>query len=539
MFRNGLIGAFCIVLLLGSGALPTPARAGLDHAGGTPPAPGSGATLAGGGQVFTFPAGSGPAAGRPALNDPHLVASGLGQPPVLSAAGIPEDDRENSSPVSWYVYEHQTLSDIISTVTVNGLRVVDLYVEDASSPAQMSAVYVANTASYARNWSIMVDATPADLYDYATTNNYRIVVLKAFDDPAPGADVRFFAILIANTGADAKTWWFYDGLTPAQVTTLWQANTARLVQVNSYVKGGVTLYAVVMISNTGSDARSWWWYVDATQPFISSILDSNNARLTDLDIDQTTGHYNVIMNSCSGGCPAWWWYIGVSTANLLSTASSNGARIIDANSTAGCGDRGLSIVLIDNSVKTLTLDSIPAQDGQVLETSETSGVGGALNSTAPTFRLGDSAAKQQYRGILSFDTSGLPDTAIITSVTLKLKQSAIVGGGNPLAIFQGLMLDIKKGFFGTTGLEAGDFQAAASHTVGPFSPAAVSTWYSVNLTGAKAYINKLATNGGLTQLRLRFQLDDNNDALANTLNLFSGNAAAANRPQLIIRYYVP
>jgi hypothetical protein len=49
----------------------------------------------------------------------------------------------------------------------------------------------------------------------------------------------------------------------------------------------------------------------------------------------------------------------------------------------------------------------------------------------------------------------------------------------------------------------------------------------------------LATNGGLTQIRLRFKLDDNNNALANYLSLYSGNALAANRPQLVITYYVP
>ena len=40
--------------------------------------------------------------------------------------------------------------------------------------------------------------------------------------------------MIPNTGADAKGWWWYYGQTIAQITTLWQANNARLVQVTSY-----------------------------------------------------------------------------------------------------------------------------------------------------------------------------------------------------------------------------------------------------------------------------------------------------------------
>jgi hypothetical protein len=43
----------------------------------------------------------------------------------------------------------------------------------------------------------------------------------------------------------------------------------------------------------------------------------------------------------------------------------------------------------------------------------------------------------------------------------------------------------------------------------------------------------------LTQIRLRFKLDDNNNNVANFLSLYSGNAGAANRPQLIVEYYVP
>jgi hypothetical protein len=66
----------------------------------------------------------------------------------------------------------------------------------------------------------------------------------------------------------------------------------------------------------------------------------------------------------------------------------------------------------------------------------------------------------------------------------------------------------------------------------------IGGWYSLDLTGAGSSVNKLAASSGLTQIRLRFKLDDNNNALANYLSLFSGNASAAERPQLVITYYV-
>lgn len=167
-------------------------------------------------------------------------------------------------------------------------------------------------------------------------------------------------------------------------------------------------------------------------------------------------------------------------------------------------------------------------------------MGSTLNATSETFNLGDNASKKQYLSILSFNSGpSLPDHAVITSVTLKVKKNVVIGGGDPFAIFQGIMVDIRNGFFNGAALQAIDFQAIASKTYGPFSPPLNDGWYSINLTSGKEYINKLSNNDGLTQIRLRFKLDDNNNTIANYLSLYSGNAATANRPQLVITYYLP
>ena len=189
---------------------------------------------------------------------------------------------------------------------------------------------------------------------------------------------------------------------------------------------------------------------------------------------------------------------------------------------------------------TRTLTSLGAEDGWILESRHTSNQGGTWSTTATTIRLGDDRAKKQYRAILSFGTgASLPDTAVITKVTLRIRKQGFTGGGSPVTAFRGLMLDIRRGTFGTARLQASDFGAAASRSYGPFKPGPISNWYSIDVTGAKAYINKLASNYGRTQVRLRFRLDDNSNALANYLSLYSGNAPASARPQLIVTYYVP
>jgi hypothetical protein len=186
------------------------------------------------------------------------------------------------------------------------------------------------------------------------------------------------------------------------------------------------------------------------------------------------------------------------------------------------------------------IGNIPSQgehDGYIVESGESSSVGGTVNSTATTFRVGDNGLDRQYRSILSFNTSTIPDNAVITSVMLKIKKQGLVGT-NPFTTHQGLKVDIRIPYFGTTpALEVSDFQAAASKmAVGTFGSTPVSGWYSVNLNSSSfAYINK----DGITQFRLRFLLDDNDDMDADYVMFYSGNWYLDSHPWLVVEYKVP
>ena len=59
-----------------------------------------------------------------------------------------------------------------------------------------------------------------------------------------------------------------------------------------------------------------------------------------------------------------------------------------------------------------------------------------------------------------------------------VRRQGIVGGGNPVTTFQGFMVDIKKGSFGTSALQTTDWQTAASKTLAPSAPP-FGGWYSV------------------------------------------------------------
>ena len=189
------------------------------------------------------------------------------------------------------------------------------------------------------------------------------------------------------------------------------------------------------------------------------------------------------------------------------------------------------------AVLKLQVPSQGANDGWVLESTETSGKGGTMNATAASFQLGDDAGDRQYRAILSFNTSGLPDNATITSAVIRVEQKAAPTGVNPFSVLGTLFVGVHAPSFSAATLQLTDFNSAAIKTrAGTFNPTPVGAWYTavLNADGLSG-ISKTT----LTQFRLYFSKDDNDNRAANFMKFASGNAAAADRPLLIISYTLP
>jgi hypothetical protein len=185
-----------------------------------------------------------------------------------------------------------------------------------------------------------------------------------------------------------------------------------------------------------------------------------------------------------------------------------------------------------------TFRSVGTADGHILESGENTSSGGSLNAASTTFSLGDDLLDRQYRAVLSFNTAALPDTGKVVKVTLKIRKMGLQGM-NPFKKLGRLIADIRRPFFGVrSGLEVTDFQAdAAIYDAATCSGIPIDGWYSVVFKSvAYPQINRFGT----TQIRLRFFVDDNNNATADYMKFFSGNYVyPASRPLLIIDYYVP
>jgi len=235
----------------------------------------------------------------------------------------------------------------------------------------------------------------------------------------------------------------------------------------------------------------------------------------------TAGEDHTCALTAVGGVKCWGW-------NIF-------GQLGDGTTT----DRHMPVDVVDPTL-IKWYRSTGSLDGWVLESSETSNEGGAMNNAATVFHLGDDVSNRQYRAILSFNTSGLPDDAVITKVMLKIKKQGLVGT-DPFTTHGNILVDVRKGAFGgNNALQLTDFQAAASKDdAGTIKNTPSSGWYSVSFNSSAfpyIYINLT----GVTQFRLRFALDDNNDDGADYLKFYSGNYSSVSlRPLLVIQYYVP
>jgi len=134
-----------------------------------------------------------------------FVAIGLlgimGALPASAAVG-PGDDRQLRTPTGWATYTGVTLSQISSLLTANNARLTDIQAETPST---------------------------------------------------------FTVVMVSNAGAYASGWWYYVGQTEAQVNAQLSAHNARLISASAYNTSSGVLFAVVMVSNTGANAKGWWW----------------------------------------------------------------------------------------------------------------------------------------------------------------------------------------------------------------------------------------------------------------------------------------
>ena len=232
-------------------------------------------------------------------------------------------------------------------------------------------------------------------------------------------------------------------------------------------------------------------------------------------------------------------YLGLDAIDGKAYVAWTDSREFFPNFTGHVHMENVGFATVDFLSPTLTFISRPGQDGWVKESTENSNVGGSKDAGGNgknALRVGDNYKDRQFKAILSFDTSTIPASAVIQSVQLRVRRGAVTGT-NPWATFGNMNADVSTfGFNGDLKLQNGDFQAGASATgVCTLSAAAIDgAWAECFFDAAGiAAVNR----NGRTQVRLYFDLDDDDDRSGDYIGFYSGeNGNSDNRPQLIVSF---
>ena len=259
-------------------------------------------------------------------------------------------DLSINTPTGWWFYTGISAAQVGAYLTANGARLTDIEVQSVSAGVPVFTVrMVRNAGAYAApgGWWWYYGLTFADISSRLNAHTARLIDLEPYD--IGGGQIRYAAVMVSNTGAAQRAWWWYAGVTSAQIASVLPGR--RLIDLDSYGTGTSKRYTAVMIANTGGDAESWEWWLNQTPAGIAAKVSAFGGRVIKLD-RQADGSYNFIQVRNAGTeSTAWWYWFGfTSWTALLNYANQLAVRPIDVVTYLNAaGQRRWDAVFIDNA----------------------------------------------------------------------------------------------------------------------------------------------------------------------------------------------
>ena len=269
--------------------------------------------------------------------------SGSSLPTTLADANPIE--RVMSTPTGWLYYYGQTPAQLNTILSGGHYRIVDLQAESATASGPVFTVaLVANSGAYAKGWWWYYGQSIAQVSSALSTNNARLISIAPY---VVNGATYFASVMVPNTGADAKGWYWWVGNETQIKADLAAHTNVRLVDLEPYAVNGGTNYVAVALSNTGADADSWWWYLGDSPTDLLNHVTTNKAQILTVNTAPGASTLDAVMQ----GNPTapWWFYSGVNASSLSQLVSENGARLTQVRSTFPGGSRSFNSVMINNS----------------------------------------------------------------------------------------------------------------------------------------------------------------------------------------------
>lgn len=260
------------------------------------------------------------------------------------------DDHSINVPTGWWTYTNVSAEQIGTYLNQNKARLTELEVYSVSGGVPRFTVrMVPNSGAYAvPGWWWYYGLTAAQVGTYLSNNNGRLIEVEPYD--AGGGTIRFAVVMVSNTGSAARAWSYLMGVSSSQISSHISNSGHRMTDIDSYTEGGVKKYTAAFVANTGADAKSWQWWINQTPASIASKVSSFQGRIVKLE-RQSTGTYNFIQVKNTGSdASAWWYQYGfASMADLNNYGLQVASRPIDITTYISNGVRRYDAVFIDNA----------------------------------------------------------------------------------------------------------------------------------------------------------------------------------------------
>jgi CSLREA domain-containing protein len=260
-------------------------------------------------------------------------------PPTPTATRVTTDERSQTDPTGWWWTTGATAQQVGDLLGQHEARLVNIEVESVS-PLLFTAVMVANQGAYGKEWYWYFGVSEAQLNELSSGR--RIIDLETYES---GGQRLFAAVLVANTGSEEKEWgWYYD-VAAGGVDDLSEAQGFRIVDLETYLAAGQLRFAFTMVKNLGADEQGWRWDHGSSAAEIESLADTG--RFIDLENDPQGG-YSTVTVDCP--CPRWWYYTGLTEGDVNALAAENGARpiAIEPYTVPALGKR-FNVIMLDNT----------------------------------------------------------------------------------------------------------------------------------------------------------------------------------------------
>ena len=282
------------------------------------------------------------------------------------------NDQSTTIAVAHPWYHAVTGSQVATLVDRLGTRLTQIRVEDPSVPT-FAVTMVQNSGAYGSAWWWYYGVDGPTVTNLLSQNNARLI---SIDPYWSGGNLLFAVVMVPNTGVQARAWWWYYDADGNTVASLLKQNNARLVSARPYLSGRSTLFAVIMIANAGADGKlsDWMWGQPASA--IDARVNSGDMRVTALAQDPTGGWDAILVPSEGEG---WWYWYGLGSSAIVTNLHNHGTRLIDLSPYWNGGVLQYTAVELDSTNP--TQDPINAASAGVQAYEEANGWSGGMHGS--------------------------------------------------------------------------------------------------------------------------------------------------------------